>query len=103
MFEKSWMVQVAISTKRKVTSYVKYCEIMMNELNTHVDLNILPLGSYDFLIVMDYLDKHRVLLKCYDKNFTCLVDNGNIINVKEIPRKRYYKRNILLTDEKVYM
>ena len=52
-FEKSWLVQLAIGTKRKVTSYMKNYEIMMNELNTHDDLNILSSGSYDLLIGMD--------------------------------------------------
>ena len=66
-FEKAWLVKLAKGTKWKVTSYVKSCEITMNELNTHVDLNILPLGSYDLLIGMDWLDKHRVILNCYDK------------------------------------
>ena len=48
--DKSWLVQLAIGTKSKFTSYVKYYEILMNDFITHVDLNILPLGSYDMLI-----------------------------------------------------
>ena len=52
-FEKSWSVQLAIGTKRKVTSYVKNYEIRMNELNTHADLNIWLLKSYDLLIGME--------------------------------------------------
>ena len=68
--DNSWLVQLAIGTKRKVTSYVKGCEILMNDFNTHVDLNILPLGSYDMLIGMDWLEKHRVILNCVDKTFT---------------------------------
>ena len=52
-FDKSWLVQLSTSTKQKVTSYVKNYEIMMNDLNTHVDLNILTLGSYYLLIGMD--------------------------------------------------
>ena len=86
-FEKSWLVQLAIGTKRKVTSYMKKYEIMMNELNTHGGLNILLLGSYDFLIGMDGLEKYRVMLNCYDKTFTCLDNNGNTIIVKGITRK----------------
>ena len=86
-FEKYWMVQLNTGTKWKVTNYVKNYEIMMNELNTHGNLNILPLGSYDLIVGMDWLEKHRVMLNCYDKFFTCLDDNGNIISVKAIPRK----------------
>ena len=37
-FDKSWLVQLAIGTKRKVTNYVKDYEILMNDFNTHVDL-----------------------------------------------------------------
>ena len=55
---------------------------MMNELNTYVDLNILPLASYDLLIGMDQLEKQTVMLNCYDKTFTCMDDNGNTIKVK---------------------
>ena len=59
----------------------------MNDFNTHVDLNILPLGSYDMMIGMDWLEKHRFMLNCYDKTFPCIDDNGNTIKVKWIPRK----------------
>ena len=78
-FEKSWLVQLSTGTRRKVTSFVKKCDFIMNGLKTHVDLNILPIGSYDLLIGMDWLEKHRVILNCYDK--------GNTIVVKGIPMK----------------
>ena len=55
---------------------------MMNELNTHVDMNILPSGSYDLLIGIHWLEKHRVMLNCYDKTFTCMDNNVNTIKVK---------------------
>ena len=61
-FDKSWLVQLAIGTKRKVNSYAKDCELVMNDFITHADLNILPLGSYDMLIGMDWLEKHGVML-----------------------------------------
>ena len=54
-YEKSWLVQLDTDTKRKVTSQVKNYEFIMNELNTHADLNMLSLGSYDLLIGMDQL------------------------------------------------
>ena len=66
-------MQLATGTKRKVTSFVQECEISMNNFRTQVDLNILPLGSYDLLIGMDWLEKHRVILDCFDKTFSCLV------------------------------
>ena len=59
----------------------------MNGFKTHVDLNILPLGYYNLLIGMDWLEKHRVIINFYDKTFSCLDDKGNTIVVKGIPRK----------------
>jgi hypothetical protein len=50
---KSWLVQLATRDKRKFNEMVKSCLMDMNGLNTRADLNILPLGSYDFLIGMD--------------------------------------------------
>ena len=84
---KSWLVQLATETKRKVTDFVKGCELNMNGLISQADLNILPLGSYDLLIGMDWLEKHRVLLNCYDKTLSCIDDKGNKVTVKGIARK----------------
>ena len=44
---KSWLVQLATGTKRKVSEVVEKCPLVMNDLITYVDLNVLPLGSYD--------------------------------------------------------
>ena len=58
----------------------------MNGLVTCVDLKVLPLGSYDFLIGMDWLESHRVNLDCYNKDFECLDEEGNSRIVKGIPK-----------------
>ena len=59
----------------------------MNDFLTHVNVNIFPLGSYDLLIGMDWLEDHKVVLNCFDKTFTCTDNNGNNIKVKGILRK----------------
>ena len=59
---------------------------MMNDFLTQVNVNLFPLGSYDLLIRMDWLDEHKVMLNCFDKTFTCIDNNGNNIQVKGIPR-----------------
>ena len=86
-FEKSWLVQLATGTKRKVVNYVEYCDMMMSQFKTQVKLNVLTLGSYDILIGMDWLEKHRVVLNFFEKTFTCLNEKGKTIIVKGIPRK----------------
>ena len=45
-------------------------------------MNVLPLGSYDVLIGMDWLEKHREKLYYYNKTFECLDDEVNLRAVK---------------------
>jgi hypothetical protein len=73
---KPWLVQLATRAKRKINEMVKACP-KMNGLCIKADLNIIPLGSFDCLIGMDWLDEHRVVLDCYNKAFTCLDEEGN--------------------------
>ena len=87
MFDKLWLVHLATGTKRKVTSIFRNFKVMLNDFITHMNVNILPLLSYDILIGMDWLKGHKVFLNCFDKRFTCTENNGNIIKVKGIPRK----------------
>jgi hypothetical protein len=67
---KSWLVQLATRARRKDNEMVKSCLMDMNGLKTKTDLNILPLGSYDCLIGMDWLDQHHTLLDSHKKTFT---------------------------------
>ena len=86
-FVSSWLVQLATSARRKVTSFVENCAVTMDQFETFVKINVLPLGSYDILIGMDWLEQHRVVLNCFDKTFTCINNDEKLISVKEIPRK----------------
>ena len=51
-----------------------------------VDLNVLPLGSYDVLIGMDWLEAQRVKLDYYNKTLECMDEEGNPVVVKGIPK-----------------
>jgi hypothetical protein len=65
---------------------VKDYPLDMNGLKTKVDLNIIPLGSYDCLTRMDCLNKHNVFLDHYNKEFTCLGEKGNLRSTQGISR-----------------
>ena len=64
---KSWLVQLANGTKRKVSEVVEKFPLVMNGLVTCVDMNVLPLMSYDVLIGMDWLETQQVKIDCYNK------------------------------------
>jgi hypothetical protein len=78
---KYWLVQLATRAKRKINEMVKACPMNMNGLCTRVDLNIIPLGSYDFIIGMDWLDQHHDVIDYYNKLFTFLNEEGNLRTV----------------------
>ena len=48
--------------------------------------DVLPLGSYDVLIRMDWLEAHRVKLDCYNNTFEFMDEEGNLVVVKGIPK-----------------
>ena len=83
---KSWLVQLATGTKRKVSEVVEKCPLFMDGLVTSVDLNVLPLGSYDVLIGMDWLEAHKVKLDSYNKTFECMDEEENLVVVRGIPK-----------------
>ena len=72
--------------KRKVTEIVKDCKISFSGLNTTVNLNILPLGSYDILIGMYWLETHRAIIDCLHKICDCMDNEGKRNTVKGIYR-----------------
>jgi hypothetical protein len=84
--KKSWLVQLSIGAKRKINELVKDCPIDMNGLSKKVDVNIIPLGSYDCLIGMDWLEKHYDVLNCYNKTIICLDEEWKHGKIQCIPR-----------------
>jgi hypothetical protein len=80
------LVQLATRDKRKINELIKYCPIDMNGLNTKVDAKIIPLGSYECLIGMDWLEKQHVVLDYYNKTITYLDEKGKHENIQGIPR-----------------
>ena len=103
---KLWLVQLATGTKRNVSEVVRKYPFVMDALVTCVDLNVLPLGSYDVLIGMDWLEAHIVNLECYNNTFECLDEEGNLRVVRGIPKpvrqistmqlKKFYRKGCRL-------
>jgi hypothetical protein len=69
---KPWLVQLATRTKRKVAEVIPSCQLIMGGMPTQATLNILPLGSYDLLIGMDWLAAYKTKLNCYHKTLECV-------------------------------
>jgi hypothetical protein len=83
---KSWMVQLATGTKRKVTEFISSCQFIMNGLPTRATLNMLPLGYYDVLIGMDWIVAHKTKSDCYNKTLECKDEEGRNITLQGIEK-----------------
>jgi len=49
----------------------------MSGLKIQVAFIILPLGSYNALLGMDWLENHKTKLNCYKKTLECEDKEGN--------------------------
>ena len=74
----------------------------MNGLKYLAYLNIIPLGSYDVLIGMEQLNTHQGILGCYNKTYTCLDEEGNIVTTKGINRLIYLRQVTTLQLKKCF-
>ena len=66
-FRTPWQVQLATGAKRKVSAKILNCALEISEQQLTVEMNVLPLGSYDVLLGMDWLEKHWKLVDCKEK------------------------------------
>jgi hypothetical protein len=83
---KPWLVQLATDTKRKIAEVVPTCQFTVDGLPTQANLNILPLGSYDLLIGMDWLVAYKTKLDCYHKTLECVNEEGRKITLQWIQK-----------------
>eukprot|EP00253_Pinus_taeda_P002728 PITA_02728 len=66
-FKNPWLIQLATGAKRRVTAKINDCSFTIAGQPVMADLNVLPLGSYDILIGMDWLERHWSLVDCKTK------------------------------------
>jgi hypothetical protein len=84
--KKPWLVQLAIGTKRKVVNFISNLEFSLDGQKIRTNLNILPLGSYDMIIGMEWLEQNKAILDCYKKIPSYKDNFGNIRISQGIPK-----------------
>ena len=82
----AWVVQLETGMKRKLTKLVKDYRLSFNGMDTTLNINILPLGSYDILIGMVWLEYHKAIIDCLHKSFDCMEEEGKRHTVKGVYR-----------------
>ena len=69
-----WQVKLASRTKVSTDSLIQQCKLDLREFTTSVDLQVIPLGSYDIVLGMDWLGSKRVSIDCRKKTIRCKDD-----------------------------
>ena len=83
---KPWLVQLATGAKGKVTDFIINYEVQLQDHKTKIDLNIFPLGSYDMIIGMDWLEKNKVVLNYFSNTFTYIAEDQVLRTVRGFPK-----------------
>ena len=60
--------------------------IKLNDFQTEVNLNVFPLGSYDLLIGMDWLEMKKAMMNYGDKTLHCVDEEGKPFILKGKPK-----------------
>jgi hypothetical protein len=72
--------------KLKIINFISDLEFSLYGQKIRTNVNILPLGSYDMIIGMDWLEKHKEALDCYT-NILSYKDNfGTVRTTQGIPK-----------------
>eukprot|EP00253_Pinus_taeda_P013536 PITA_13536 len=90
-FKIPWLVQLATGAKRQVMEKIDNCSFTIAEQPIMADLNILPLGSYNVLIGMDWLEKHWSLVDCKTKVIYYRDQHGNMKEMQGIKRPMHIR------------
>eukprot|EP00253_Pinus_taeda_P004030 PITA_04030 len=85
-FKNPSLVQLATGAKRRVIAKINDCSFTIADQPITANLNILPLGSYDILIGMDWLEKHWSLVDCKTKVIYYRDQQGNSKEMQGIKR-----------------
>lgn len=84
--EMSWDVGYANQTRAKVDQCIFEARIELPSFSTKVNLYVVPLGSYDIILGMYWLWKHRDKVDFHAKTVECLDDFGNQVKFQGMPR-----------------
>jgi hypothetical protein len=88
---KSWLVQLATCTKRKVVNFISNLEFILDGQKIRNNMNILPLGSYYMVIGMDWFEKHKEVLDCYTKILRTAQGIPKPVSVRQVSAMQFKK------------
>lgn len=81
-----WHVELAFGEKVLVESLLPGCKLEFGSVVTSVNLHILPLGSYDVILGMDWLSAHQAIIDFRHKSIHCQDDSRGEVEIVGIQK-----------------
>nr|GFB44722.1 putative reverse transcriptase domain-containing protein [Tanacetum cinerariifolium] len=76
------MTEVADGKKVEVDRFIRNCKLELGTSLFTVDLIPLGHGSFDVIVGMDWLSKHKAEIVCHEKVVRIPMESGEILNVQ---------------------
>ena len=89
--DRGWKVELASGTKISTDFVVHKCGLSIGGFDTSVELHVIPLGSYDVVLGIDWLSSHRASIDCRKKTIMCHDDQGKDVEIVRIQRPIYLR------------
>lgn len=78
---------MALRELQSIDLSVDQCKIDLGVCSTKLKVYVTTLGTYDFVISIDWLEAHQAWVDCYGKRIICINDEGEAIQIQGIKRK----------------
>lgn len=75
----AWMVQYGNQAEKRVDSCLFCSDLELPNFQTQVNFYIVPLGSDDVILGINWLTEHKAAINYEDKVVSCLDDAGNSV------------------------
>lgn len=79
--KKSYTVEVANGKSITIDSIICGCTLNLNDHEFFIDLIPMQLGSFDVIIGMDWLAKHRAEIVCFEKSIRIPLPSGDVLKI----------------------
>ncbi|KAI3784091.1 hypothetical protein L1987_43183 [Smallanthus sonchifolius] len=81
LLEKTFTVEVANGDSLTIESIIYDCSLELNDHTFLINLVLMPLGSFDIIIGMDWLSNHHAEVICFEKCIRIPLPSGETLRV----------------------
>ena len=81
---KPWTIKYANQSRAKVEQCLFEAQVDFPNFSTELNLYVAPLGSYNIIIGINWVSKHRAKVDCLAKMVHCVDDQGRPTSISRI-------------------